>query len=243
VKDRAFTGQDVADAVRVAAETLGIPEQKLRYFVLEAGRPGALGVAPTPARIAVLMEGGAPGGGGRAPDPAERPEEPAEEADDYGEDLETRLRRVTRAIGEAGGFDLQGAIEEDREAVTLRLRSSDTGFFLGKDGEGAELRALEHLLHRMFAPDVHPLKLRVELAGYREARDEALRARALEIVSDVRRDGQPRETDPLNAYERRIVHLAVAAAGGVASRSEGAGADRRVVISRVEDPGPRGEVH
>ena len=58
MKDRAFTGRDVAEAVRLAAETLGLPEKSLRYFVLDPGRPGAFGVAPTGARIAVLMEAG-----------------------------------------------------------------------------------------------------------------------------------------------------------------------------------------
>ena len=59
----------------------------------------------------------------------------------------------------------------------------------------------------------------------------------------MKRTGSPRETEALNAYERRIVHLAVAAAGGVSSRSQGEGSDRRVVISRAEDQGPLGEVH
>jgi spoIIIJ-associated protein len=182
----------------------------------------------------------------RAGAPAPPPKDDAHglgDDDPVGDDLETRLRRVTLAIGEAVGIELLGAVEEDRETVTLRLRSSEKGFFLGPEGDGAPLRALEHLLHRMFAPDVHPLKLRVELDGYREARDEALRSRALRLFEEVKRTGSPRETEPLNAYERRIVHLAAAAAGGVVSRSVGEGSDRRVVISPAEDPGPLGEVH
>jgi spoIIIJ-associated protein len=242
VKDRAFTGRDVAEAVRLAAETLGLPEKSLRYFVLDPGRPGAFGVAPTGARIAVLMEDGPAPTGLRAAVP--RTDAYLSEDDDPpGEDLGTRLQRVTVAIAEAAATDLTGTIEEDRETVTLRLRAGDTGFFLGPEGEGAPLRALEHLLHRMFAPDVHPLKLRVELDGYREARDEALRSRALRLVDEVKRTGSPRETEALNAYERRIVHLVVAASGGVSSRSHGEGSDRRVVISTAEDEGPLGEVH
>jgi spoIIIJ-associated protein len=246
VKDRAFTGRDVAEAVRVAAETLGLPEAKLRYFVLDPGRPGGLGVAPTGARIAVLMDAD-PGersraGAARAASPRDETHGP-EDDDAARDDLETRLRRVALAIGEATATHLSGTVEDERETVTLRLRSSETAFFLGPQGEGAPLRALEHLLHRMFAPDVHPLKLRVELDGYRDARDEALRARALRLVDEVKRSGSSRETEPLNAYERRIVHLAAAAAGGVVSRSEGEGGDRRVVISRAEDEGPFGEVH
>jgi spoIIIJ-associated protein len=238
VKDRAFTGRDVAEAVRAAAVALGLPEGRIRYFVLDPGRPGAFGVAPTQARIAVLMEGSPP------PTPS-LDEEGAGEGDAApAAELATRLNRVTRALGEAAGLDLEGEVVEDREAVTLKLRASDPGFLLGEDGEGAPARALEHLLHRMFATDVTPLRLRVELAGYREARDEVLRQLALRLAGEVRRDGAPRETAPLNAYERRIVHMAVAAAGGVSSRSEGEGAARRVVLTRVAGDGAAGgEVH
>ena len=102
---------------------------------------------------------------------------------------------MANAIAEATATELTGAIEEDRETVTLRLRAGDSTFFLGPEGEGAPLRALEHLLRRMFAPDVHPLKLRVELEGYREARDEALRSRALRLVDEVKRTGSSRETE------------------------------------------------
>jgi spoIIIJ-associated protein len=218
----------------------------LRYFVLDPGRPGAFGVAPTPARIAVLMDSAPP-----RPSPPEEPwsappaAETEEETGTLGEDddLESRLRRVSAALAEAVGIEIASAVTEDRDAVTLELRTSEPEFFLGADGEGAPFRALEHLLHRMFAPVVHPLKLRLVVEGYREARDEALRREALRLVSEVRRDRVPRETAPLNAYERRIVHLAVATAGGVASRSEGEGAARRVVISPAPDASAGGEVH
>ena len=147
------------------------------------------------------------------------------------------------ALGEAAGFDLRAVLEEDREAVTLRLEASDPDFFLGKDGEGAAMKALEHVLHRMFAADVAPLKLRVEMSGYREARDLALQAMASALAAEVRRIGAPRETPALNAYERRIVHMAAAVAGGVASKSEGEGAERRVVLHPAPEASPGGEVH
>jgi spoIIIJ-associated protein len=248
VRDRAFTGRDVAEAVQAAAQALGLPADKLRYFVLEPGRPATVGVAPSPARIAVLMDAG-PAPRRRDEDEDLAPALPAhgvEDAvagEDEDEDLESRLRRVTTALAEAAGFAIDASIREDRDAVTLHLQTADPGFFLGEDGEGAPQRALEHLFHRMFSFVVHPLKLRLEIEGYREARDEALRRQALRLVDDVRRTGEPRQTGPLNAYERRIVHLAVAASGGVASRSEGEGAARRVVVSRSEDQGPGGEVH
>jgi spoIIIJ-associated protein len=236
VKDRAFTGRDVAEAVRIAARTLGLSEAALRYFVLDPGRPGGLGISPSPARIAVLMD---PASLEAATPPDEADDLPEEE----GEDLVAHLQSVVRALGEAAGLELAAEFEEDSETARIRLVATDPGFLLGEDGGGDVLRAVEHLLHRMYALDVAPLKLKVELEGYREARDEALRRRALDLAATVKREGTPRETEPLNSYERRIVHLAVATAGGVVSRSVGEGKDRRVTIAQAPpEDGPGDEV-
>jgi spoIIIJ-associated protein len=265
VKDRAFTGKDVKEAVRTAAMTLGIDEANLRYFVLDPGGEGRFGGDPNPARIAVLMDAPtgpkAAGSPDKSPAPTRSPDKslapqaaprprdlppPAPEADDEDlddDDLEVALARVMATLGEEAGFELRATLEEDADAVTLRLESSEPGFFLGKDGEGAPMKALEHVLHRMFASDVAPLKLRVEMAGYRDARDQALQGMATELAAEVRRTGAPRETPPLNAYERRIVHMAAAVAGGVASKSEGEGAERRVVLHPAPDVSSGGEVY
>lgn len=248
MKDRAFSGRDVAEAVRTAALTLGIEEAQLRYFVLDPGRAGVFGGESSPARIAVLMD--APSGPPRrpvSPEPTPMPREaeasPDGEQEEPSEDLETALSRVMEALGAAAGLEVEASVEDGRDAVTLRLHTSEAGFFLGADGEGAPFKALEHLLHRMFAPDVAPLKLRVEMDGYREAREASLRTMAETLAAEVRRDGAPRETPALNAYERRIVHMAAAVAGGVASKSEGEGAERRVVLHPAPEAAPGGEVH
>ena len=251
MKDRAFTGKDVADAVRTAALTLGVAEAELRYFVLDPGGEARFGGEKDPARIAVLMDaptGPRPKGSAESKPPVKGPAPAAPVAgladeDDLDDDLEVALSRVMAALAEAAGFELRAALEEDEAAVTLRLESSEPGFFLGKDGEGAPMKALEHVLHRMFAADVAPLKLRVEMAGYRDARDLALRDMATTLAAEVRRHQAPRETPALNAYERRIVHMAAAVAGGVASKSEGEGAERRVVLHPAPETSPGGEIH
>ena len=67
----------------------------------------------------------------------------------------------------------------------------------------------------MFAPFLESRRLLLDYEGHREARDEALRQKALGLAEAVRADGTPRVTDPLNAYERRIVHMALAEEPGV----------------------------
>ena len=72
-----------------------------------------------------------------------------------------------------------------------------------------------------------------KLSRYRALADEA---RAL--AEDVRGDGQPRTTEPLNAYERRVVHIALTDEPGVSTRSVGEGAARRVTVAPSQEATP-----
>jgi spoIIIJ-associated protein len=217
VKDRVYSGRDVADALAVAAQALGLPQETLRYVVLEAGRAGGLGVGATPARIAVLLDG--------SPAPSSREPAPARPSGDP----RAGIRAVIRALGEAAGIDLTAEVEEGEQGLRVHLGGKDRGFFLEEGGE--VLRATEHLLMRMFARDVAPRGIHLDCEGYREQREEALRATALELAAAVAADGQPRESPPLNSYERRIVHLALAEVKGVVTYSVGEGGDRRVTVA------------
>jgi spoIIIJ-associated protein len=227
VKDHLFSGRDVADALAAAGQALGLPVDALRYVVLETGRPGGLGVSPTPARIAVLLD--------RSPAPPSREAAPPRPAGDP----RAGIRAVVRALGEAAGIDLAAEIEEGEEALRVRLGGSDRGFFLEEGGE--VLRATEHLLMRMFARDVAPRGILVDCEGYRDQRDEDLRAKAMELAAAVTADGKARTSPALNAYERRIVHLALAEVKGVVTYSVGEGGDRRVTVAPAGTaPGPPG---
>ena len=95
------------------------------------------------------------------------------------------------------------------------------------------LRALEYLLQRTYGDVVQPRKILVDADGYRERREDGLRRQAAELAQAVREDGETRTTEPLNSYERRIVHMVVADLPGVGSRSEGEGPRRRVFIESV----------
>jgi spoIIIJ-associated protein len=226
VKDRAFSGKDVGEALAAAGATLGLPVGSLRYVVLDPGSPGRVGAKPTPAQIAVLLQ---------EPVPA-RPEPEAEGAGDDGDAI-ADLRAIVRILAETAGIDVTAEVEEEREALVVHLTGPDRAFFFGADGRGEVLRAFEHLVQRMFAPEVAPLPVRVECEGFRDRRDAALAAEAQSVAEEVRRDGQPRTLPSLNAYERRIVHMALSGAPGIVTYSVGEGADRRVTVA----PAPPGE--
>jgi spoIIIJ-associated protein len=219
VKDRVFSGPDVEEALAVAAASLGLPRAGLRYVVLDPGSAGGRGLMPTPARVAILLE-------------AKPPSRPvaAAAAPPVG-DPRAGLRATVRAVVEAGGLDVDAEVEEDDDAVVVRLRGRDLAFFLGEDGRGEVLRATEHLLKRLYGAALQPRALRLVAEGFQERRNEALADEARRIAEEVRRDGEPRTLAPLNAYERRIVHVALQGDAGVTTYSVGEGSGRRVTVA------------
>jgi spoIIIJ-associated protein len=234
VKDRVFSGPDVEEAIAVAAASLGLPRAELRYVVLDAGTAGGRGLRPTPARIAVLFQEP-----GRPPDPApEREAAPAGPADPR-----AGLRETIRAVAEAGGLDVEAEVEETEEAVVVRLRGADQAFFLGPEGRGDVLRATEHLLLRLHGAALQPRVLRLTCEGFRERRDQALVEEARRLAAAVRADGQPRVMEPLNAYERRVVHVALQGEPRVTTYSVGEGSTRRVTVAPAGPRDPAPEAH
>jgi len=230
MKDPVFSGRDVADAVQVASRSLGLPAETLRYVVLERGSAGGLGVGGTPAMIAVLLEGagGGAGAGARGGRGALRPEEPRRPR--------ALLTSLVRDLGRAAGLELTADLEETEEGLLLRLGGADRDFFLEEDGE--VLKALEHVLHKVAQSENEPRRLIVECEGYRTRRDDALRRRALLLAEQVLADGRAQRTEPLNSYERRIVHVTLAEVQGVKTFSVGEGADRRVTVAPADAAAP-----
>ena len=165
---------------------LGLPARPCATWCSTPGRPDGLGASrhSRPHR-------GAPGPRrprrGRRARTAGRASSRREAADPL-----AGIREVVRALAETAGLDVSVEIEEGREAVVARLDGPDRVFFLGEDGR-AVLRALEHLLQRMFAARPRPALAPGRVRGLpRPARCRAARREARRWPRAVRSDGQPR---------------------------------------------------
>ena len=229
MKDRVFTGPDVPAALAEAATALGLPEAELRYVVLDAGSEGGRGLQATPARVAVLAE--------KTQEPRYE-DEPEAPPPPLPTDARAGIRATVRAVAEAAGIDVSAEISEGEERVVVQLVGPDHTFFLGQDHRGEILRAVEHLIQRTYGRDFLPRSLRVECEGFQEKRDKALGDDARQLADAVRGDGVPRTTEPLNAYERRIVHIALSEAPDVTTHSVGEGPARRVTVSLAAENTP-----
>ena len=226
MKDRVFTGPDVPATLAEAATALGRPEAELRYVVLEAGSEGGRGLQATPARVAVLAE--------NTQGPRDE-EEPVASSRPLPSDARAGIRAIIRAVAEAAGIDVSAEISEGEERVIVQLGGPDHAFFFGQDGRGDVLRAIEHLIQRTYGRDFLPRTLRVACEGFQEKRDKALGDDARQLADAVRGDGTPRTTEPLNAYERRIVHIALSETPDVTTHSVGEGPARRVTVTLAEE--------
>ena len=114
-------------------------------------------------------------------------------------------------------------------ATILKVSGEHMGALIGRRGETMEsLSYLASLVvNRMEGPYV---KLGLDVGGYRNKREDDLSALARRIADRVIRTGCFYEMEPMNPYERHIIHTAIAGMEGVRSESKGEGRDRRVVI-------------
>ena len=232
MKDRVFEGASVTRALEAASVGLGLPVERLRYVVLEEGAPATPKTPAMPARIVVLLDATQSGATPREPASARAPQPGRRVAGD----AKPRLRRVVEAVAEASGEALDVAFEDGDETLVMRVSGPGEGLLLERGG--LALRALEHLLQRAVSRD-EPRRLQLTSERFRGERDAYLRERARQLADAVRADGVPRETEPLNSYDRRIVHLAIQDEAKVRSFSVGEGTARRVTIG-PEETAPAG---
>ena len=115
------------------------------------------------------------------------------------------------------------------EATIIRLDGEHLGALIGRRGETMEsLSYLASLVANRLEGDY--IKLGLDVAGYRDKRENDLTVLAQRIGNKVRKTGRSFAMEPMNPYERRIIHSAIGKMEGVRSESKGEGRDRRVVI-------------
>ena len=130
------------------------------------------------------------------------------------------------------GFPAQVEEHHTEEGTLLDVKTEDSGRLIGRQGQ--TLSDLQYVLNRLvFQRDEKAPKLTVDVGGYRAEIREALLKKAMEAAEKVRRRGDIVELEPLNAYERRIVHHALKDDPAVETYSvEVEGTTKKVVILR-----------
>jgi spoIIIJ-associated protein len=147
--------------------------------------------------------------------------------------LTTEITDFVRRVVEAMGLTLTTAIEETPEGTRIDLQGEDGGVLVRRSGEG--LQALQHIVATTFRRQLgDDNRILIDCNGFRKEKDLELRQMARYHAEKAKTTGMPQEMGPLNPYERRIVHLAIAEDPTVTSESIGDAFMKTVIISSAK---------
>ena len=145
--------------------------------------------------------------------------------------LTTQIAGFVQNVVDAMGATLTVHVEETPAGTRINLEGEDGGVLVRRGGEG--LQALQHIVATAFRKQLgDDNRIIIDCNGFRRDKDAELRQMAHFIAEKARASGMPQEMGPLNPYERRIVHLAIAEDPTVTSESIGDAFMKTVIISR-----------
>jgi len=227
-----FEGKTYEEAVKKASQQLNVDERDLDIEVKEIDTKGILGLLGTKKiRITVRLRSDDGQEETEAAPPWESSRESSRESSE--ETAESFGEAFLKDLGRHVGLEFQVLvtdISEKTDRILFLVQCDDGDVLIGKDGE--ILEALQHILRLAVAKKFkHNLKLLVDINGYRERRKKALTIMAKRLADKVKRTGRKLKTDPLNPYERRIIHTLFKHNKNVTTKSEGEGHVKRVVIT------------
>jgi spoIIIJ-associated protein len=211
-----MSGRTVEEAIQNALKELGVSREEVRVSVLKKGKTGVLGLGAEEALVRVELVS-----------------EPAKE----GEVAEV-ARSVLEALLAAMGLEVSvvpgegppvAGGEEAAAPVAFDISGDDLGILIGRRGQ--TLSCLQYLVRLIVGRRTGSwAPIMIDVEGYKQRRYKALQALALRIAEQVQAGQMPFTLEPMSAYERRIVHLALAEHPDVTTQSVGEGEARKVVI-------------
>jgi spoIIIJ-associated protein len=146
-------------------------------------------------------------------------------------DQSTRIVEFVTAVTKAMGLSLTATVVETPELLRVDLSGEGGEWLVRKRGE--TLNALQHIVSTVFRDDLpEDQRLAVDCLGFRQDKDAELHRMAQFVAEKAVTSGATQEMGPLNPYERRIVHMAVAERGDATSESVGDAFMKTVMISR-----------
>lgn len=202
------TAASVEEAKALIAAEFGVAEERIEFEVLQEAGKKVLGLfGSAEAKVKGVVKASA-----------------ADAAKAY-------LEEVLRGMG-AGEFTCE--VKEDEKGCTITLDGEDLGFIIGRRGD--TLDALQYLTG-LVANRVDNAYYRVtlDIGNYREKREAALVSLAKRLGGQTARTGRRHSLEPMNPYERRIIHTAVQSVNGATSWSVGSEPNRYVIIGPSDD--------
>lgn len=243
IKEAVATGENVEVAFAKACRDLGVETIDAECEILEMPQKKTLGLfGGRPAKVRAYLE--VPDEREPAPPPAPvRPEPPRQtapaapaperkpvpRADVEGDPAENAAAYLKNVLAGMGLPEAEVGIERTEGGASLTLGGNDIGFVIGHRGE--TLDALQYLASLVANhKEGSYFRLTLDVGNYREKRKETLEALGRKMAYRAVKSGRNSSLEPMNPYERRIIHTAVQTVEGARSWSEGEDQARHVVI-------------
>ena len=198
-----FKAKSVEEAITLASMELGVASTDLEYEVIEKGSTGFLGIGSKPAVIK------------------------AKKKDSFLDDIHEYLNNLFKAMDIESEIKIE--FDDENKTMDIDVSGPDMGILIGKRGQ--TLDALQYLISLYVNKKSESyIRVKLDTENYRSRRKDTLENLAKNIAFKVKRTKRSFTLEPMNPYERRIIHSALQNDKYVATRSEGEEPYRRVVI-------------
>ncbi len=223
---REFEGKTEQDAINQAIDELHIEREDFDVEIIDDGKRGLFKRGNVKIRVHI--------------DGVEEDSVKEEAADDYSEDIEEEDLEINENFEKEVCSFIEGVVSHmgysckafvssrKGRKVNIEIESEDTSIIIGRKGKN--LDALQ-ILANVFAGKLDDKrKIIVDSEGYRERHEEQIVKNAFKVAQMVKKSGRSRLLEPMNPYERRLVHTALSDVTGIETKSEGEGLLKQVRI-------------
>jgi len=217
-----FEGKTYEEAIKKATTSLNAEEKDLEIEVKEVDTKGILGLLGSK-KIRILA----------------RVRQTKDIAEEIAKDIKSVIEtdspeeygmEFIQGFGRILGLTINAKTAHANGRLIFYLQCDNGDILIGKEGE--VLEALQFILRLAIAKRYKQgLRILIDINGYREKRKKALTIMAKRLADRVKRSGRPLKTDPLNPYERRVIHTLFKHNKNIKTKSEGEGHTKKVIIS------------
>jgi spoIIIJ-associated protein len=243
---REFEGKDPEDAILQAAAYFNVPQEELEIDIISLGSSGLFGLlGGKKAKIRAAVKSSSSAAGPKElheeqyheeqyyeeqfEEPEEVPAPETEEDVDLAPQAQEILTQLLQKMGET--CTIQGVQELNQ--VNLIIEGEDAGLLIGKQGQ--TLEALQYLVTKILSKQTKKKpRVIIDIESYRERHKQSLIEMAMKQGAKAKRIGKPVTLNPMNAHDRRIVHLALQTDKEIKTKSRGEGLYKKIIIYPVK---------
>jgi len=196
------SAKTVNEAISLALEELKVGREDVEVEIIEEGSKGIFGIGGRAARVRVILK----------------------------EKYADRAKEFLLDVFDKMGIMAEIEASEQEDAIDINIKAEDSGIIIGRRGE--TLDALQYLTSLVVNKNSEVYKrVTLDIENYREKREETLLKLANKLAQKVLKSKRSITLEPMNPYERRIIHSALQGYRGVKTYSIGDEPNRKVVIS------------